>query len=109
MNTILKFHVFFKTLKGNWLQRKGLTPVLLPLQGPVTLVVSHTCSLVHTSFMYVKAMEFWPCTAAAKSLQSCPTLRDPIDGSSPGSLVPGILQARVLEWGAGLILDCAEC
>ena len=36
--------------------------------------------------------------AAAKSLQSCPTLCDPIDGSSPGSLVPGILQARTLEW-----------
>ena len=38
--------------------------------------------------------------AAAKSLQSCPTLCDPIDGSSPGSPVPGILQARTLEWGA---------
>ena len=38
--------------------------------------------------------------AAAKSLQSCPTLRDPIDGSPPVSAVPGILQARVLEWGA---------
>ena len=38
--------------------------------------------------------------AAAKSLQSCPTLCDPIDGSPPGSPVPGILQARVLEWGA---------
>ena len=38
--------------------------------------------------------------AAAKSLQSCPTLCDPIDGSPPGSAVPGILQARVLEWGA---------
>ena len=37
---------------------------------------------------------------AAKSLQSCPTLRDPIDGSPPGTAVPGILQARVLEWGA---------
>ena len=36
----------------------------------------------------------------AKSLQSCPTLCDPIDGSPPGSLIPGILQARVLEWGA---------
>ena len=35
-----------------------------------------------------------------KSLQSCPTLWDPIDGSLPGSPVPGILQARVLEWGA---------
>ena len=39
-------------------------------------------------------------TAAAKSLQSCPTLCDPIDGSPPGSSVPGILQARILEWVA---------
>ena len=38
--------------------------------------------------------------AAAKSLQSCLTLCDPIDGSSPGSPVPGILQARTLEWFA---------
>ena len=37
--------------------------------------------------------------AAAKLLQSCPTLCDPIDGSPPGSPVPGILQARTLEWG----------
>ena len=38
--------------------------------------------------------------AAAKSRQSCPTLCDPIDGSPPGSAVPGILQARTLEWVA---------
>ena len=38
--------------------------------------------------------------AAAKSLQSCPTLCGPIDGSPPGSPVPGILQARTLEWVA---------
>ena len=38
--------------------------------------------------------------AAAKSLQSCPTLCDPIDGSPPGSAIPGILQARTLEWVA---------
>ena len=38
--------------------------------------------------------------AAAKSLQSCSTLCDPIDGSPPGSAVPGILQARTLEWVA---------
>ena len=38
--------------------------------------------------------------AAAKPLQSCPTPCDPIDGSPPGSAVPGIFQARVLEWGA---------
>ena len=38
--------------------------------------------------------------AAAKSLQLCSTLCDPTDGSPPGSPVPGILQARTLEWGA---------
>ena len=41
---------------------------------------------------------FW--RHAAESLQSCPTLCDPVDGSPPGSPVPGILQARTLEWGA---------
>ena len=39
-------------------------------------------------------------TAAAKSLQSCLTLCDPIDGRPPGSPIPGILQARILEWVA---------
>ena len=38
--------------------------------------------------------------AAAKSLQSCPTLCDPIDGSPPGFAIPGILHARTLEWVA---------
>ena len=41
-----------------------------------------------------------PAAAAAKSLQLCPTLCDPIDGSLPGSSVPGILQAKILEWVA---------
>ena len=38
-------------------------------------------------------------TAAAKSLQLCPTLCNPRDGSPPGSAIPGIFQARVVEWG----------
>ena len=42
----------------------------------------------------------WEAAAAAKLLQSCPTLCDPIDGSPPGSPIPGILQARTLEWVA---------
>ena len=42
----------------------------------------------------------WPAAAAAKSHQSCLTLCDPTDGSPPGSSVPGILQARILEWVA---------
>ena len=47
-----------------------------------------------------KIMESGPIAAAAKSLQSCPTLCDPIDSSPPGSPVPGILHARTLEWVA---------
>ena len=48
---------------------------------------------VHSSFIHNNQ-------DAAKSLQSCPTLCDPIDSSPPGSPVPGSLQARTLEWGA---------
>ena len=44
------------------------------------------------------SMELLAAAAAAKLLQLCPTLCDPIDGSPPGSPVPGILQARTLEW-----------
>ena len=50
--------------------------------------------------MRTKPTTFVPTAAAAKSLQSCPTLCDPIDGSPPGSPVPGILQVRTLEWVA---------
>ena len=51
------------------------------------------------NFSYFK-MAWINVAAAAKSLQSCPTLCDPIDGSPAGSPVPGILQARTLEWVA---------
>ena len=54
----------------------------------------HTQCIAHT-FLYPYAAA---AAAAAKSLQLCPTLWDPIDGSPPGSPVPGILQARTLEW-----------
>ena len=46
--------------------------------------------------------------AAVKSLQSCPTLCDPIDSSPPGSPVPGILQARTLEWVAISFSNASE-
>ena len=46
--------------------------------------------------------------AAAESLQSCPTLCDPTDGSSPGSPVPGILQARTLGLGCHFLLQCMK-
>ena len=48
----------------------------------------------------VYAIAKYAATAAAKSLQSCLTLCDPTDGSPLGSFVPGILQARILEWVA---------
>ena len=47
-----------------------------------------------------------PAAAAAESLQSCPTLWDSVDGGPPGSTVPGILQARTLEWVA-ISFSCA--
>ena len=68
---------------------------------------------IHTTHIYMIQLKFkneivvFGCflfnlaaAAAAKSLRSCPTLCDPIDGSPPGSPVPGILQARTLEWVA---------
>ena len=53
-------------------------------------------------WIWGKAREFnmCLCAAAAKSLQSCPTLCDPIDSNPPGSAIPGILQTRTLEWVA---------
>ena len=65
--------------------------VLLLLLVPGPHLVSHRVGK-HDFYCFA--------AAAAKSLQSCPTLCDPIDGSPPGSPVPGILQARVLEWVA---------
>ena len=56
-------------------------------------------SSVHR-ILQIRIVDWVAATAAAKSLQSCPTLCDPIDGSTPGSPVPGILQARTLEWVA---------
>ena len=53
------------------------------------------------TYIIIILVELLSCSAAAaKSLQSCPTLCDPIDSSPPGSPVPGILQARTLEWVA---------
>ena len=56
-------------------------------------------SLIHFEFIFVYGVK--KCSAtAAKSLQSCPTLSDPMDCSLPGSSVHGIFQERILEWGA---------
>ena len=52
------------------------------------------------NMVYYDAIPMKYAAAAAKSLESCPTLCDPIDGDPPGSPIPGILQARTLEWVA---------
>ena len=55
--------------------------------------------------MKVAPFDMCPAAATAKSLQSCPTLCDPIDSSPPGSPIPGILQARTLS-GLNFLLQC---
>ena len=62
-------------------------------------------TLVTTAFFILSPSSSYcgyrvPAAAAAKLLQSCPTLYDPTDGSPLGSSVPGILQAKILEWVA---------
>ena len=69
---------------------------------PITIIVYYT-SQYHKIQEICKSNVYsisGAAAAAAKSLQSCPTLCDPIDGIPPGSPVPGILQARTLEWVA---------
>ena len=62
--------------------------------------VFSSSALLTMSLGYPEKPHLYVAAAAAKSLQSCLTLCDPIDGSPPGSPVPGILQARTLEWVA---------
>ena len=62
-----------------------------------------SCSLLYFLYLVLclaQSLCPWERSAAAKSLQSCLTLCDPIDGSPPGPAIPGILQARTLEWVA---------
>ena len=66
------------------------------LQGSYSLKFSSIASYICLSCLYVGLAA----AAAANSLQPCPTLCNPIDGSPPGSPIPGILQARTLEWVA---------
>ena len=73
-------------------EKKGKETIPQPtLKRMIGSVIFHVYFL---AFLVIAA------AAAAKLLQSCPTLCDPIDGSPPGSPVPGILQARTLEWVA---------
>ena len=73
----------------------------MSLTPPVLAIELFTTSATwEAKPLWLSAAAAAAAAAAAKSLQSCPTLCDPIDGSPPGSPVPGILQARTLEWVA---------
>ena len=75
---------------------------IFPIQGSNPGLLHFRQILYHLSHRKNNRFLWFSITAAAaaKSLQSCPTLCDPIDGSPPGFPVPGILQARTLEWVA---------
>ena len=76
-------------------QQQLLTLVMSIL---LLLVLLYPLCLIQVTYTHINAHLL--SAAAAKLLQSCPTLCDPRDGSPPGSPVPGILQARTLEWVA---------
>ena len=81
---------------------------VLPMFSSRNFIVSGLTfrSLIHFEFIFVYGVrKCSAAAAAAKSLQSCPTLCDPIDGSPPGSPIPGILQARTLEWVESVLVS----
>ena len=79
---------FFRVLTSPFQRNLLCHPSKVGITSTKTFFILLTCFIFLTAF------------AIAKSLQSCPTLCDPIDGSPPGPAVPGILQARTLEWVA---------
>ena len=84
-------------------RERGTLLVVLAFHSQVQLSFSPSSSdSAFRTFKCFQVAQTWDClsAAAAKSLQSCPTLCDPRDGSPPGSPVPGILQATTLEWVA---------
>ena len=81
-----------------WLYRAFPSLAAKNIINLISVLTIWWCPCVESSLMLLEE-GVWK-LAAAKSCQSCLTLCDPTDGSPPGSPVPGILQARTLEWGA---------
>ena len=86
------------TAYGQWGQRPVQGGRVLP--GNKQLAHNPECPVYLFFVSYADHFELSHLRAAAVTAKSCPTLCDPIDGSPPGSPVPGILQARTLEWVA---------
>ena len=101
-------HAYWVTL-SRWLRKQGHHSVLISWKPDSTSEMPVLFSALQLLGL-PSFLPLWPrgaimgrlsaAAAAAKSLQLCPTLCDPIDGSPPGSPIPGILQARTLEWVA---------
>ena len=92
LGNVIKTTMRYYYTLTEWLKQKLVTR---PNAGEDTEKLDHVILLVIMKKSAATLVQF-----AAKLLQSCPTLCDPIDGSPPGSPVPGILQARTLEWVA---------
>ena len=95
----------FIILTIKYLTRFSLIHLFLPFAKSNSSMNLSSTGFIYSTTVWVlwvicKYVIITAAAAAAKSLQSCPTLCDPIDGSPPGSPVPGILQARTLEWVA---------
>ena len=98
------------SLKNNNASEFNITmPLYFPmpwvLLNPITSWLSEVTTILNflvslLFFVVTPHYHIYTTTTTTKSLQSCPTLCDPIDGSPPGSAIPGILQARTLEWVA---------
>ena len=92
---LLQVHTYSLSLRF-FLKDQLVSPLLEDWYSRFLLVPLLPFTLLFIQQVYIEAAS----AAAAKSLQLCPTLCDPIDGSAPGSSVPGILQTRTLEWVA---------
>ena len=95
LSQILNIFLFWKWPDGG--EKETSTPSLLLSSSPPA---PDSLLLFNLNFWMLISFSCLTAGAAAKSLQSCPTLCDPRDGSPLGSSVPGILQARILEWVA---------
>ena len=101
--------IVIHTVKGLGIVNKAEIDVFLELSclfhdpADVGILISGSSAFSKTSlniWNFTVHVLLKPAAASAKLFQSCPTLGDPRDGSPPGSPVPGILQARTLEWVA---------
>ena len=96
-------------------KRKSVTvsivspPICHEVMGPDGMIFIFQMLSFKSAFSLPSFIKRLFAATAAKSLQSCPTLCNPIDGSPPGFPVPGILQARTLEWVAISFTSLSPC